>query len=202
MQHAIEYLSEKDTIFKLIIEKYGLPTIPKRPQGFETLVLLILEQQVSIDSAKATFLKLREKIKIFEPGILRDLPDEELRTLGVSRQKTSYIKALSIAILNKDIDLESLPTKTADQVRQELIKIKGIGNWTIDIYLMFCLQAPDLLPLGDIAVINTIKELLDIHEKEAMEVHAAQWSPYRSYATFLLWHYYLNKRNRTIVYQY
>ncbi|SHM08674.1 DNA-3-methyladenine glycosylase family protein [Flavobacterium xinjiangense] len=202
MQQAIEYLSEKDTIFKLIIEKYGLPTIPKRPQGFETLLLLILEQQVSIDSAKATFLKLREKIKIFEPSILVDLQDEEFRTLGVSRQKTSYIKALSVAILNKDIDLESLPTKTADQVRQELIKIKGIGNWTIDIYLMFCLQAPDLLPLGDIAVVNTIKELLDIHEKEAMEVHAVQWSPYRSYATFLLWHYYLNKRNRTIVYQY
>ena len=202
MQYAIEYLSEKDTIFKLIIEKYGLPTIPKRPQGFETLVLLILEQQVSIDSAKATFLKLREKIKIFEPAILGDLQDEEFRTLGVSRQKTSYIKALSVAILNKDIDLESLPTKTADQVRQELIKIKGIGNWTIDIYLMFCLQAPDLLPLGDIAVVNTIKELLDIHEKEAMEVHSVQWSPYRSYATFLLWHYYLNKRNRTIVYQY
>lgn len=202
MQQAIEYLSEKDTIFRLIIEKYGLPTIPKRPQGFETLVLLILEQQVSIDSAKATFLKLREKIKIFEPGILLDLSDEEFRTLGVSRQKTSYIKALSVAILNKDIDLESLPTKTADQVRQELIKIKGIGNWTIDIYLMFCLQAPDLLPLGDIAVVNTMKELLDIHEKEAMEIHAEQWSPYRSYATFLLWHYYLNKRNRTIVYQY
>jgi DNA-3-methyladenine glycosylase II len=202
MQQAIEYLSEKDTIFKLIIEKYGLPTIPKRPQGFETLVLLILEQQVSIDSAKATFLKLRERIKIFEPGILLDLSDEEFRTLGVSRQKTSYIKALSVAILNNDIDLESLPTKTADQVRQELIKIKGIGNWTIDIYLMFCLQAPDLLPLGDIAVVNTMKELLDIHEKDAMEIHAEQWSPYRSYATFLLWHYYLNKRNRTIVYQY
>jgi len=202
MLQAIKYLSEKDTIFKLIIEKYGLPTIPKRPQGFETLVLLILEQQVSIDSAKATFLKLREKITIFEPSILLDLSDEEFRTLGVSRQKTSYIKALSIAILNNDIDLESLPTKTADQVRQELIKIKGIGNWTIDIYLMFCLQAPDLLPLGDVAVVNTMKELLDIHEKEAMEIHAIQWSPYRSYATFLLWHYYLNKRNRTIVYQY
>ena len=202
MQQAIEYLSEKDTIFKLIIEKYGLPTIPKRPQGFETLVLLILEQQVSIDSAKATFLKLREKIKIFEPSILLGLSDEEFRALGVSRQKTSYIKALSNAILNKEIDLESLPAKTADQVRQELIKIKGIGNWTIDIYLMFCLQASDLLPLGDIAVINTIKELLDIHEKDAMEVHAVQWSPYRSYATFLLWHYYLNKRNRTVVYQY
>ncbi|TRX02419.1 DNA-3-methyladenine glycosylase family protein [Flavobacterium gawalongense] len=200
MQQAIEYLLEKETIFKVIIEQYGMPTIPIRPQGFETLVLLILEQQVSIDSAKATFLKLKSKEKNVEPNALLNLSDEEFRNLGVSRQKTSYIKALSTAILNKDIDLESLPTKTAQQVREELIKIKGIGNWTIDIYLMFCLQAPDLLPLGDIAVVNTIKELLDIHNKEEMEVHTIKWSPYRSVATYLLWHHYLNKRNRTVVY--
>jgi DNA-3-methyladenine glycosylase II len=200
MQEAIDYLLEKDIIFKSIIEQYGMPTIPIRPQGFETLVLLILEQQVSIDSAKATFLKLKAKEKNVEPDRLFNLSDEEFRGLGVSRQKTSYIKALSTAILNKDIDLESLPTKTAQQVREELIKIKGIGNWTIDIYLMFCLQAPDLLPLGDIAVVNTIKKLLDIHEKDAMERHAQKWIPYRSMATFLLWHYYLNKRNRKIVY--
>jgi DNA-3-methyladenine glycosylase II len=75
-------------------------------------------------------------------------------------------------------------------VREELIKIKGIGNWTIDVYLMFCLQAPDLLPLGDVA--NTIKELLDIHEKEAMELHTKKWSPHRSMATFI-GHYYPKK---------
>lgn len=200
MQQAIEYLLEKDAIFKAIIEQYGMPVIPRRPQGFETLVLLILEQQVSIDSAKATFLKLKAKEKNVEPNALLSLSDEEFRNLGVSRQKTSYIKALSAAILNKDIDLESLPGKTAQQVREELIKIKGIGNWTIDIYLMFCLQAPDLLPLGDIAIVNTIKELLDIHDREAMEAHTIKWSPYRSVATYLLWHHYLNKRNRTVVY--
>lgn len=200
MQEAIDYLLEKDAIFKSIIEEYGMPTIPKRPQGFETLVLLILEQQVSIDSAKATFLKIKASQKAIAPEILLHVSDEEFRNLGVSRQKTSYIKALAIAILNKEIDLESLPAKTAHQVREELIKIKGIGNWTIDIYLMFCLESPDLLPLGDIAVVNTIKELLDIHDKDAMEIHAKQWSPYRSYATYLLWHHYLKKRNRTVVY--
>jgi DNA-3-methyladenine glycosylase II len=72
---------------------------------------------------------------------------------------------LSFAVISKNIDLQSLVNKTPLQVREELIKIKGIGNWT-DVYLMFCLQAPDLLPLGDVAVVNTIKELLDIHEKE------------------------------------
>jgi DNA-3-methyladenine glycosylase II len=202
MLEAIKYLTEKDSIFKSIIEQYGMPIIPKRKQGFETLVLLILEQQVSIDSAKATFLKIKAKLKTIEPEILLPVSDEEYRNYGVSRQKTSYIKALAKALLNKELDLESLPTKTDEQVREELIKIKGIGNWTIDIYLMFCLQAPDLLPLGDIAVVNTMKELLDIHNKEQMEMHAIQWSPYRSYATYLLWHHYLKKRNRTVIYQY
>nr|WP_315140824.1 DNA-3-methyladenine glycosylase 2 family protein [uncultured Flavobacterium sp.] len=200
MQQAIHYLSEKDPIFKTIVEKYGLPVIPVWPQGFETLVLLILEQQVSIDSAKATFLKLKVKHNHFIPEKLLESSDEEFRNLGVSRQKTSYIKALATALLNKDLDLESLPTKSAQEVREELIKIKGIGHWTIDIYLMFCLQAPDLIPLGDIAVINTIKELLNIHDKEQMERYVLQWSPHRSLATFLLWHYYLKQRNRTVVY--
>ncbi|NDP25981.1 MAG: DNA-3-methyladenine glycosylase 2 family protein [Flavobacterium sp.] len=199
MQEAIQYLSEKDPIFNHIIEKYGLPTIPIRPQGFETLVLLILEQQVSIDSAKATFLKLKAKAE-FQPESLLYISDKEYRNLGVSRQKTSYIKALSHSILNNHINIESLASKSSQQVREELIKIKGIGNWTIDVYLMFSLQAPDVIPLGDIAVINTIKELLDIHDKLEMETYVSNWSPHRSVATFLLWHYYLKKRNRKIVY--
>ena len=200
MENAIQYLIEKEAIFKIIVEKYGLPTIPRRPDGFETLVLLILEQQVSIDSAKATFLKLKAKHPDFNPESLLFFSDEEFRNIGVSRQKTSYIKALSHSIINNFIDLESLGTKSSEQVREELIKIKGIGNWTIDIYLMFSLQAPDIIPLGDIAVINTIKELLKIHDKQEMEDYVAKWSPYKSVATFLLWHYYLNKRNRKVVY--
>ena len=200
MQQAIDFLINQDPIFKEIIEKYGLPVIPFRPQGFETLVLLILEQQVSIDSAKATFLKIKAIHKNMKPEVLNLISDADYRAFGVSRQKTSYIKALASAVLEKDLDLESLPRKTAEQVRSELIKVKGIGNWTIDIYLMFCLQAPDLLPLGDIAVVNTIKELLDIHDKEEMEKYAEKWIPYRSYATYLLWHHYLKKRNRKVVY--
>jgi len=196
MKEAIHFLLEKDPVFKLIIDKYGLPIIPKRPQGFATLSLLILEQQVSIDSAKATFIKLNNKAKEFHPQELLLLSDEEFRSAGVSRQKTSYIKALATAILDKELDLESLPEKPSHQVREELIKIKGIGNWTIDVYLMFCLQKPDVIPLGDIAIINTLKELLNIHDKLEMEAHAERWSPHRSLASFILWHYYLEKRGR------
>ena len=199
MQEAIDFLSAKTPIFQGIIEKYGLPPIPRRPQGFETLVLLILEQQVSIDSAKATFLKIKAYTTC-NPETMSVLPDEEFRALGVSRQKTAYIKILAEAVLSKSLDIEGLALKSAKEVRDELIKLKGIGHWTIDIYLMFCLQEPDLIPLGDIAVVNTIKELLNIHDKQEMEIYALQWSPYRSYATYLLWHYYLNKRNRKITY--
>jgi DNA-3-methyladenine glycosylase II len=200
MQKAIDYLTTKDPVFKTIIAHYGLPKIPSRPQGFETLSLLILEQQVSIDSAKATYLKLKLKVSDFQPENLIALPDEDFRACGVSRQKTRYIKCLSEAILEKTINLESLPSKPAEIVREELIKIKGIGNWTIDVYLLFCLQTQDIIPLGDIAVVNTIKELLNIYDKPEMEIYTQQWAPYRSMATLLLWHHYLEKRNRKVTY--
>lgn len=200
MQEAIAYLCQKEAVFKEIIEQYGIPIQPKRPQGFETLVLLILEQQVSIDAAKATFTRLKNAIPIFTVENVYAFSEEDFRSCGVSRQKTKYIKALSQAILSKELNLESLASKKPEIIRQELIKIIGIGNWTIDIYLMFCLNSMDIIPLGDIAVSNTMKELFDIHTKEEMEIQAEKWKPYRSVATFLLWHYYLEKRGRKILY--
>ncbi|MEO0058684.1 MAG: DNA-3-methyladenine glycosylase [Bacteroidota bacterium] len=199
VSEAVSYLQTVDVIFSKIIDLYGLPEIPSRPIGFQTLVLLVLEQQVSIDSAKATFIKLKNMVHI-KPIELLETVDEDFRKCGISRQKTKYIKCLATAILEKSIDLESLSQKSANVVRQELIQIKGIGNWTIDVYLMFCLQSPDILPLGDIAVINTIKELLNFHEKTEMELYTQKWAPHRSTATFLLWHYYLKKRGRNVVY--
>ena len=200
MEEAIAYLYKKDNIFKQISQQFGIPIQPKRPQGFETLVLLILEQQVSIDSAKATFIKLKTAIPDFSVENVFAFSEENFRTCGVSRQKTKYIKALSEAILSKELDLESLASKEPEIIRQELIKIKGLGNWTIDIYLMFCLESLDIIPLGDIAVVNTMKELLDIHTKEEMEIYTQKWKPYRSVATYFLWHYYLEKRGRKITY--
>ena len=200
---AFDYLIQKDKIFGQIVNIYGLPQIiPSRPEGFETLVLLILEQQVSIDSAKATFLRIRNAVDSISPENLVGYSDEEFRSLGVSRQKANYIRCLSNAILSKEIVLEKLSEKSADEIRAELIKLKGIGNWTIDIYLMFCLKKEDVFPIGDVAVVNTMKELLDIHDKSEMEMYAKNWVPYRTYATFLLWHHYLIKRGRKITYQY
>lgn len=202
MQSAVAFLVEREPVFQKIIDKHGWPVIPSRPPGFATLVLLILEQQVSIDSAKATYLRLRDLAKEIAPETLALLSDDDYRSAGVSRQKTSYIKGLAQKILSRDFSVESLTEMTADQARASLIQIKGIGHWTIDIYLMFSLQAPDILPLGDIAVVNTFKELFDLHNKEDMLKRAELWQPYRSLATYLLWHHYLRSRGRQISYTY
>jgi DNA-3-methyladenine glycosylase II len=94
-----------------------------------------------------------------------------------------------------------MPTKTAQRVWEErIIKIRGIGSWTIDVYLVFCMEKADLPPLGESAVVISIKELLDIHDKKAMEVHGIKWSPYSAFAMDLVGHYYLKKRNRTVLY--
>ena len=195
MKEAILFLTNKEEVFKNLHKKYGNPFIPERPQGFETLCKLILEQQVSISSANACFVKLKTLLGTISPVTVCQCLDEDLKSCGVSRQKISYLKILANAVIEK-LDLESFAAKSADEVRNELIKIKGIGNWTIDVYLMFALQSPDIIPLADIAVVNTIKELFDVHTKEEMVALSENWKPYRTMATFMLWHHYLEKRNR------
>lgn len=203
MKKAIQYLIKKDKIFGQIIDQYGLPEIiPSRPEGFETLVLLILEQQVSIDSAKATFLRMRNAVGEIVPENLVLVSEEEFRSFGVSRQKSKYINHLADAILTNKIDLSNLSLISADEVREKLIQLKGIGNWTIDVYLMFSLKKEDVLPIGDVAIVNTMKELLGLQEKEQMVAYAKNWAPHRTLASFLLWHHYLQKRGRKITYQY
>ena len=97
-----------------------------------------------------------------------------------------------------DVDLEELPKLNETEIRKQLTSIKGIGDWTTDIYLMFCLQSKDIFPIGDIAVVNTVKELSDAKTKEEIILLAEKWKPFRSLAVYFLWHYYLNKRNRQI----
>lgn len=195
MSEAFQFLLQKESKFQEIVNQYGFPIVPFREPGFPTLVILILEQQVSIASARAAYTKL-ELLTEISPKSLLNLSDEAFRNCGVSRQKAKYIRILSEAILSKELQVEKLPDLPHAEVRSELIKIKGIGNWTIDVYLMFSLQAEDIIPLGDIAVVNTIKELFGLTSKEEMEQLAENWIPYRSFATYLLWHHYLEKRGR------
>lgn len=196
MDKAIEYLVSHDVIMKNILDQYGEPYIPSRPEGFQTLAKLILEQQVSLASAKACYLKLETYLKEITPETILNASDEELRNNAVSKQKITYLKALANTVLEGDINLSTFAGKTSEEIRKELIKIKGIGNWTIDVYLMFSLHKKDVLPLGDIAIKNTIKELYNCQTDEQILKVSEKWKPYRTMASFFLWHYYLEKRNR------
>lgn len=193
---GILFLSKKDTTLQFIVEKHGRPIIQKREEGYAALCHIILEQQVSIASAKACYDKLLNYYGEITPQQIYNATNEDLRGFGVSRQKTIHLKHLAEKVLNNEINLDSFSTKTEKEIRGELIKLKGVGNWTIEVYLMFCLQAPDIIPLGDIAIKNTIKELYDIHTLEEMELLADKWKPYRILASYILWHYYLKKRNK------
>jgi DNA-3-methyladenine glycosylase II len=157
---------------------------------------IILEQQVSIASAKACYDKIQNLFKKITPQIILNCSDEELRSCGVSRQKTIYLKDLAAKVISKEIDFKSFATKTEEQIRAELITIKGVGNWSIEVYLMFCLQSQDIIPLGDIAIKNTIIELYAHNAIEEMQELSQNWKPYRTMASYILWHYYLKKRNK------
>lgn len=192
----IKQLTGTHKIFAIINEKYGTPPNWTRPQGFISLSRMILEQQVSLASANAHFLKLNSYLTDFTPSTILKLTDEEMRNCQISRQKATYLRALSTAILKGSIDLEELPKLEETDIRKQLTSIKGIGNWTTDIYLMFCLQSKNIFPIGDIAVVNTVKELTDAKTKEEIILLAENWKPFRSLAVYFLWHYYLKKRNR------
>jgi len=192
----IKTLIKKDKIIADIYRKNQSPPNWTRPQGFVTLSKIILEQQVSLASANAHFLKLSTYVKDFTPSAIVKLSDDEMRSCQISRQKSSYLRSLSSAIIDNSLDLEKMSTKSEEEIRKELTNIKGIGNWTVDVYLMFCLQAKNILPIGDIALFNTIKELTSANTKEEMISFAERWKPLRSLATYFLWHHYLEKRKK------
>lgn len=196
MHETIPLLAEQDKIFLEIINLYGPPGFVTRPPGFENLCKTILEQQVSLESARASFNKLKTLMGDFTPENIIEVTEQEFRECGVSRQKATYLRGLAEAILDRVIDIDSLGAKEPDEVRMELIRLKGIGNWTVDIYLMFSLQSPDILPLGDIGILSAIKDLWGFTTIEEITAHTERWKPYRTTAAFLLWHYYLEKRGR------
>ena len=195
--HAIcDGLAARDADLATIITAYGYPPMWSRPNTFETLVHIILEQQVSLASALSALNKLKERVQELTPSRLLLLTDEEMRACYCSRQKTRYIKYLAEALLSGQLNLNELETLPNDAIRTKLITLKGIGNWTIDIYLMFVLQRADIFPIGDLAAVNALKHvkgLLPGIGREEIITIAAQWQPYRTVATMLLWHSYLSR---------
>ncbi|OGS64797.1 DNA-3-methyladenine glycosylase 2 family protein [Flavobacterium sp.] len=196
MDEALVVLTQKDEVLKGIISEFGLPIIQKRKEGFASMCHIILEQQVSIASAKAAYDKLVNLVGKVDPFTIHNATDEDLRSCGISRQKTIYLKDVAQRVIRKELSFSSLPMKTEQQIRNELIQIKGVGNWSIDVYLMFCMQSQDIIPLGDIAIKNTLMELYNCQSEEEMLAISSNWKPFRTLASFIIWHYYLKKRGK------
>ena len=190
-------LAKKDRELRNIIKQHGYPPMWTRPATFQTLILFILEQQVSLASAYAAFKKLKERIGNVTPSKILSLTDEELRSCYFSRQKIIYARELAKAVQSKQLRLKKFSDAHEDETRIELKKIKGIGDWTVDVYLMHSLQRTDLFPLGDIALVNSLKETKKLHPhttREDMLAIAESWRPYRTIASMILWHAYIRKR--------
>ena len=196
MDEALVVLTQKDEVLKGIISEFGLPIIQKREEGFASMCHIILEQQVSIASAKAAYDKLVNLVGKIDPTTIYNATDQDLRNCGISRQKTLYLKDVAQRVIRKELSFSSLPMKTEQQIRNELIQIKGVGNWSIDVYLMFCMQSQDIIPLGDIAIKNTLMELYNCQSEEEMLAISSNWKPFRTFASFIIWHYYLKKRGK------
>jgi DNA-3-methyladenine glycosylase II len=192
----IRKLTSSHKIFSFIKDKYGIPPNWQRPEGFVSLSKIILEQQVSLASAEAHFNKLNKYVKEFDPKEILKLTDEEMRACQISRQKAKYLRALSQAVSSKELEFDKFSGMDTIDVRKKLTSVKGIGDWTTDIYLMFCLQNKDIFPLGDIALITTIKGLTKIKSEEGIIRFTKNLKPLRSLAAYFLWFYYLKKRNR------
>ena len=196
IDESLIVLIQKDDVLKRIISEFGLPIIQKREEGFASMCHIILEQQVSIASAKAAYEKLVNLVGEVDPFTIHNATDEDLRSCGISRQKTIYLKDVAQRVIRKELSFSSLPMKTEQQIRNELIQIKGVGNWSIDVYLMFCMQSQDIIPLGDIAIKNTLIELYNCQSEEEMLAISSNWKPFRTLASFIIWHYYLKKRGK------
>jgi DNA-3-methyladenine glycosylase II len=193
---AATELASRDPALAQIVERHGVPEFWARDPGLPTLVLLILEQQVSLASARAAYDRLVGRLGgLTTAGILAST-DEELRADGFSRQKNRYVRALAKAIENGSLDLDAIGSLDDAAVRRALVALPGIGPWTAEVYLLSALRRPDTWPIGDITLQEAARRALGLEERptpEALEAIGETWRPHRATAARLLWHLYLSE---------
>ena len=194
---AARELAARDEMLAGIHARYGDPPLWRRATGFTTLVHIILEQQVSLKSAKAMLVRLDGAIQPFEPERFLELGDAGLRGLGVTRQKSAYLLDLSAAIVKGELSFTKLARLSDEEVRLALTRIKGIGLWSADVYLLMAMRRADIWPAGDLALAVAMKELKGLAARPGpveLERLAEQWRPHRAVAARMLWQYYLGTR--------
>ena len=194
---AARELAARDKTLARILATYGDPPLWRRATGFQTLVHIILEQQVSLKSAKAMLVRLEGTIQPFTPVRFIELGDGYLRSLGVTRQKSAYLLHLADSIVNGELSFTRLARMSDDDARQALTQIKGIGSWSADVYLLMAMRRADIWPAGDLALAVDMQDLKGLSRRpgpDELERLAEQWRPHRAVAARMLWQYYLGKK--------
>jgi DNA-3-methyladenine glycosylase II len=193
---GIRELTNLDSDLANIIHTHGNPPNWTREKGFIGLVRIVLGQQVSVAAANSIYNRLQALVIPLSPENLLTFDDIQLQSVGLSRQKIVYLRALASKITSRELDLDQLENADEATLRMELTKVKGIGDWTVDIYLMMALQRPDAFPKSDLGVIIAYQKLKSLPKRPTpieIEKIAEKWRPWRAIATRILWHYYLNR---------
>src|SRR4051812_27452440 len=190
---AVEELAAREAAFARLLQKHGIPEPRASEPGAHTLLRTIVGQQVSVAAARSMWSKL-EAAYGSPPDLaaILEASDEELRLAGISRQKASYARSLAELVLSGELKLEALPDDD-DEAVALLTKIKGIGRWSAEIYLLFAEGRPDVWPAGDLAVMIELGRLLGLEERPSekqLRELAEPWRPYRGAAAVLAWHSY------------
>src|ERR1700681_107969 len=162
---GVQFLASQDEHLAAVVKTYGQPPLWTREPGFPTLVYIILEQQVSLASAKAAFDRLNAAVRPLTPRRFLNLTDADLLRIGFSRQKPLYTRLLAESLSRRHFDLRYLHELHDDAARKMLIAFKGIGNWTADIYLLSALRRPDIWPVGDLALATAVQEVKQLRKR-------------------------------------
>jgi len=191
---GINHLKKVDSDFKAILkDRDDQINTFKKTGGLEGLISLIVEQQLSVASAKAIFSRVKLICGDFEATTFLRINEEELKATGLSRQKVNYCRNVAEAVVNKTLDFKKLEKMADQEVVEILVKIKGIGEWTAQCYLMACMKRLDAWPSSDLGLIVAIQKIKKIKERPkslTIEKMAEPWKPYRSIAALLLWSTY------------
>ncbi|MGH9210353.1 MAG: DNA-3-methyladenine glycosylase family protein [Acidimicrobiales bacterium] len=196
--HALE-VAERDPALGAVVAEYGIPAFWHRPATFATLVLLIVEQQVSLASAKAVFDRMVAAIGSMSPAAVLGAHDGVLPATGITRQKLRYVQLLAAAVAEGTFDLAGLAGQDDDDARTQLLALVGVGPWTAECYLLSALRRPDVWPVGDRALQVGVGEVLGLAEiptSAELEAIGERWRPLRAVAARLVWHAYLCRRGR------
>ena len=196
VSQGVQILCERDADLAGIVDRHGVPPVRLRKAGFATLAQIIVEQQVTLASGRAIWTRLEEGVGGVTPEAVVARTVDDLRTMGLSRQKATYIHGIAGAVVEGELNFRRVHRADDDGAREQLIRLKGVGRWTADIYLLTAMGRPDVWPRGDLALDTALMWLKRLRKKprpERIDKLTGPWSPWRSVAARILWLGYVNE---------